>query len=155
MKEEFKIKVNGIYKKVNSSADKPLLWVLREDLNLTGTKYGCGFGVCGACTAIIDNEPIRTCQIPIADCENKVITTIEGLSENGSHYVQQAWIEEGVPQCGYCQCGQIMSATALLNKKPTPSEEEINTAMSDNYCRCGTYQRLRKAIERAVQIKKQ
>lgn len=153
--KEFNIKVNGTFYNVKSDAAKPLLWVLRESVKLTGTKYGCGFGVCGACVVHMDGEAVRSCQIPIEFCENKNITTIEGLSPVGSHYVQRAWVEENVPQCGYCQCGQIMSATAMLDKNPNPSEDEINAAMSGNYCRCGTYVRIKKAIAKAIEFKKQ
>ncbi|MCK7591700.1 (2Fe-2S)-binding protein [Subsaxibacter sp. CAU 1640] len=153
--KNFTIKVNGTNKNIESTSDKPLLWVLREDLHLTGTKYGCGFGVCGACVIHLNGSPERSCQITIEECHEKEITTIEGLSNNSPHYVQQAWIEENVPQCGYCQCGQIMSATALLDKSPNPTDEEIDEVMGDNYCRCGTYPRIKKAIHRAIQFKKQ
>lgn len=129
--------------------DTPILWALRDHMNLTGTKFGCGRGLCGACTVHLDGTPIRSCSIPVSFAQNKSITTIEGLSENGNHPVQQAWIEENVPQCGYCQSGQIMAAVALLKQNPAPNDEEINSAMSGNICRCGTYPRIRKAIKRA------
>jgi aerobic-type carbon monoxide dehydrogenase small subunit (CoxS/CutS family) len=124
--------------------------VLRDVLNLTGTKFGCGMALCGACTVHINGEATRSCITPISSVQGKKVMTIEGLSEDGSHPVQKAWIEEDVPQCGYCQSGQIMSAAALLSKKPHPSDADIDDAMSGNICRCGTYQRIRKAIHRAA-----
>ncbi len=142
--------VNGKRHQVNVSPDVPLLWVLRENLGLTGTKFGCGIAQCGACTVHIDGQPIRSCITPAAAVQGKKITTIEGLSPNGSHPIQQAWIAEDVPQCGYCQSGQIMSAAALLSAKPKPSDADIDAAMSGNICRCGTYQRIRRAIHRAA-----
>ena len=142
--------VNGKRHQVDVSPDVPLLWVLRENLGLTGTKFGCGIAQCGACTVHIDGQPIRSCITPAAAVQGKKITTIEGLSPNGSHPIQQAWIAEDVPQCGYCQSGQIMSAAALLSAKPKPSDADIDTAMSGNICRCGTYQRIRRAIHRAA-----
>lgn len=130
----------------------PLLWVIRDHLELTGTKYGCGIGQCGACTVHLDGEPIRSCIIPVSAAAGKSITTIEGLSSDRSHPVQQAWIEEDVPQCGYCQSGQIMSAVALLAKNPDPTDDEIDAALAGNICRCGTYMRIRRAVRRAAEI---
>jgi isoquinoline 1-oxidoreductase subunit alpha len=128
----------------------PLLWVLREHLGLTGTKYGCGVAQCGACTVHLDGRPVRSCSTPVSRAVGKEVTTIEGLSSNGNHPVQRAWVEIEVPQCGYCQSGQIMSAAALLKQTPKPTDEEINRAMSGNICRCGTYPRIRRAIHRAT-----
>ena len=142
--------LNGKAATVNVDPQMPLLWVLRDTLNLTGTKFGCGMALCGACTVHINGEAARSCITPVSSVEGKKITTIEGLSADGSHPVQKAWIEEDVPQCGYCQTGQIMSAVALLAKKPSPTDVEIDDAMSGNLCRCGTYQRIRKAIHRAA-----
>jgi len=142
--------LNGKATTVNVDPQMPLLWVLRDTLNLTGTKFGCGMALCGACTVHINGEASRSCILPVSSVEGKKITTIEGLSADGSHPVQKAWIEEDVPQCGYCQTGQIMSAVALLAKKPNPTDVEIDDAMSGNLCRCGTYQRIRKAIHRAA-----
>ena len=130
----------------------PLLWVLREHLGLTGTKYGCGVGQCGACTVHIDGRPVRSCSTPASRATGKEITTIEGLSPDRSHPVQRAWLEIEVPQCGYCQSGQIMSAAALLKSIPDPKDEDINRAMSGNICRCGTYPRIRRAIHRAAEM---
>jgi aerobic-type carbon monoxide dehydrogenase small subunit (CoxS/CutS family) len=130
----------------------PLLWVLREHLGLTGTKYGCGVGQCGACTVHIDGRPVRSCSTPVSRATGKEITTIEGLSSDRSHPVQRAWLEIEVPQCGYCQSGQIMSAAALLKSIPDPKDEDINRAMSGNICRCGTYPRIRRAIHRAAEM---
>jgi isoquinoline 1-oxidoreductase subunit alpha len=132
------------------SPDMPLLWVLRDKLQLTGTKFGCGMALCGACTVHINGEAARSCSTAISTVAGKKVTTIEGLSADGSHPVQQAWIAEDVPQCGYCQSGQIMSAVALLAKKPAPTDKDIDDFMSGNICRCGTYQRIRKAIHRAA-----
>jgi aerobic-type carbon monoxide dehydrogenase small subunit (CoxS/CutS family) len=145
-----KFTVNG--KPVESSAgpDTPLLWVIREDLGLTGTKFGCGIGQCGACTVHLDGAAVRSCQLPVSTVEGKRILTIEGLSANGEHPLQVAWIEEQVPQCGYCQSGQIMAAAALLATTPKPTDADIDSAMSGNICRCGTYQRIRKAVHRAA-----
>ena len=134
--------------------DTPLLWFLRDHLGLTGTKYGCGISLCGACTVHIDGKPARSCVTPIANISGAEITTIEGLSENGGHPLQVAWSEENVPQCGYCQSGQIMSATALLKSHPRPTDSEIDRAMAGNICRCGTYQRIRQAIRRAAETEK-
>jgi isoquinoline 1-oxidoreductase alpha subunit len=133
----------------------PLLWVLRETLRLTGTKYGCGMGQCGACTVLIDGASARSCLIPVAAAAGKSITTIEGLSRDSSHPVQRAWIAEQVAQCGYCQSGQILSAVALLARNSDPSDEDIDTAMAGNLCRCGTYQRIRRAIHRAAQLNRE
>jgi aerobic-type carbon monoxide dehydrogenase small subunit (CoxS/CutS family) len=126
------------------------LWVIRDDLRLTGTKYGCGIGQCGACTVHLDGAPVRSCQTPLSAIEGKQVTTIEGLSDDGSHPLQLAWIEEQVPQCGYCQSGQLMSAAALLRDTPRPTDADIDNAMSGNLCRCGTYQRIRRAVHRAA-----
>jgi isoquinoline 1-oxidoreductase alpha subunit len=144
--------LNGKATTVNVDPQMPLLWVLRDTLNLTGTKFGCGMALCGACTVHINGEAARSCILPVSSVEGKKITTIEGLSTDGSHPVQKAWVEEDVPQCGYCQTGQIMSAVALLAKKPNPTDVEIDDAMSGNLCRCGTYQRIRKAIHRAASL---
>ncbi len=132
------------------SPEMPLLWVLRDVLNLTGTKFGCGMAFCGACTVHLNGHAIRSCMTPVSSVAGKRVTTIEGLSPDASHPVQRAWIEEDVPQCGYCQSGQIMSATAMLAKKSNPTDADIDEAMSGNICRCGTYQRIRKAIHRAA-----
>lgn len=132
--------------------DTPLLWVIREDLGLTGTKYGCGIALCGACTVHMDGEAIRSCRTPVSQAVGKEITTIEGLSPDRTHPVQQAWMEEEVPQCGYCHSGQIMTAAALLAANSTPTDADIDHAMSHNICRCGTYQRIRRAIHRASQM---
>ena len=142
--------INSSPHDVEVSPDMPLLWVLRDKLNLTGTKYGCGAGVCGACTVHLDGEAVRSCQTPVSSVGDRKITTIEGLSADNSHPVQVAWIAEQVPQCGYCQCGQIMQASALLAKTPQPTDEQINDAMGGNLCRCGMYQRIRRAIHRAA-----
>jgi isoquinoline 1-oxidoreductase alpha subunit len=142
--------LNGKSTTVNVDPQMPLLWVLRDTLDLTGTKFGCGMALCGACTVHINGEAARSCITPVASVQGKKVTTIEGLSADGSHPVQKAWIAEDVPQCGYCQSGQIMSAVALLAKKPKPTDADIDDAMSGNICRCGTYQRIRKAIHRAA-----
>ena len=144
--------LNGKSQSVDVDPQMPLLWVLRDTLNMTGTKFGCGMALCGACTVHINGEATRSCITPISAVAGKKVTTIEGLSDEGNHPVQQAWIEIDVPQCGYCQCGQIMSAAALLSKKPNPSDADIDDFMSGNICRCGTYQRIRKAIHRAAEI---
>jgi isoquinoline 1-oxidoreductase subunit alpha len=135
---------------IDGAPDTPLLWVLRDTLGLTGTKYGCGLGLCGACTVHLDGVAVRACQTPLRSVGTKRITTIEGLSSDRSHPIQRAWIAEQVPQCGYCQSGQIMQAASLLAKNPRPSKEEIDEAMSGNICRCATYQRIRRAIQRAA-----
>ena len=144
------ITVNGVSHDVNVDPSTPLLWVLRDTLGMTGTKFGCGIAQCGACTVHLDGTPTRSCVTPVSAVGEKKITTIEGISADASHAVQKAWIEEQVPQCGYCQSGQIMSAVALLGKTPNPTDADIDTAMSGNICRCGTYQRIRKAIHRAA-----
>ena len=146
---QFSLKINGKTLKADVSPDTPLLWVLRDHLNLLGTKYGCGVASCGACTVHIDGEPMRSCVLPVSSIENAKITTIEGLSEKGDHPVQLAWDEKDVPQCGYCQAGQIMSAAALLKKIPKPTDADIDTAMSSHLCRCGTYHRIKDAIKLA------
>jgi aerobic-type carbon monoxide dehydrogenase small subunit (CoxS/CutS family) len=145
------IVVNGIPHTVDVEPDTPLLWVLRDSLKLTGTKYGCGIAQCGACTVLMDGQAVRSCSYPIASVAGKSITTIEGLSADGTHPVQLAWIEFDVPQCGYCQSGQIMAAAALLKDKPKPTDADINNAMT-NICRCGTYPRIRAAIHRASEL---
>ena len=144
------ITVNEKPYRIDVAPDTPLLWVLRDTLGLTGTKYGCGMGLCGACTVHVEGEARRSCQTPVSDVGAKKITTIEGLSPDRSHPVQRAWIAEQVPQCGYCQSGQIMQAAAFLSKTPHPTLEQINEAMSGNICRCATYQRIRRAIQRAA-----
>jgi isoquinoline 1-oxidoreductase alpha subunit len=147
---EITLNVNGHTRKVSVLPDTPLLWVLRDQLELTGTKFGCGAGLCGACTVHLDGAPTRSCITPASAAVGLKITTIEGLSPDRSHALQQAWIVEDVPQCGYCQSGQIMSAAGLLAQKPHPSDADIAQAMSGNLCRCGTYERIRKAIHRAA-----
>ena len=142
--------VNGEEHTVDGDPDTPLLWVLRDTLGLTGTKYSCGIGICGSCTVHLDGEPVRSCVTPVSQAEGKQVATIEGLSPDGSHPVQQAWAAENVTQCGYCQPGQIMAAAALLTGTPNPTDDDIDTAMSGNLCRCGTYQRIRRAIHRAA-----
>jgi isoquinoline 1-oxidoreductase subunit alpha len=144
--------LNGKPQTVDVSPDMPLLWVLRDTLNMTGTKFGCGMALCGACTVHVNGEATRSCITQVSSVAGKKITTIEGLSVDGSHPVQQAWMEEDVPQCGYCQSGQIMSAVALLAKKANPTDADIDDAMSGNICRCGTYQRIRKAIHKAAAL---
>lgn len=146
----FHVTINGQKHAIHAAPDMPLLWVLRDFLQLTGTKYGCGVGVCGACTVHQSHAAVRSCQIPIAEADGKSFTTIEGLSANGRHPCQQAWIDEDVSQCGYCQAGMIMTAAALLDENPKPSDAEIDQAMSDSVCRCGTYGRMRRAIHRAA-----
>ncbi|HEY2353103.1 MAG TPA: (2Fe-2S)-binding protein [Candidatus Acidoferrum sp.] len=144
--------LNGEPKTVDVPAEMPLLWVLRDTLSMTGTKFGCGMALCGACTVHIEGSAARSCVTPISSIAGKKITTIEGLTAGGKHAVQQAWMETNVPQCGYCQPGQIMSAAALLAKKSSPTDAEIDDAMSGNICRCGTYQRIRQAIHRAAAL---
>jgi isoquinoline 1-oxidoreductase alpha subunit len=148
-----KLKLNGKETELDVEDDMPLLWVLRDTLGLTGTKFGCGMALCGACTVHLEGAAIRSCVTPIRAAAGKTVTTIEGLSPDSSHPVQRAWIELDVPQCGYCQSGQIMSAAALLAKTPQPSDAEIDAAMAGNICRCGTYQRIRAAIHRAAALK--
>lgn len=142
----FKLKVNGHQHEVDVDPDTPILWVLRDHLKLAGTKYGCGIAQCGACTVHVDGAAVRSCSMPIVNVNDKSITTIEGLSEDVSHPLQDAWREHDVPQCGYCQAGQIMNAAAFLEKNPNPTEEEIDNAMQGNLCRCGTYNRIKAAI---------
>jgi isoquinoline 1-oxidoreductase subunit alpha len=145
-----KLTINNVEKTVDVAPDTPLLWVLRDVLNYTGTKYGCGMGLCGACTVHLDGKAIRSCMTRVSGVEGKSLTTIEGLSPDGQHPVQAAWEALDVPQCGYCQSGQIMSAAALLTHTPHPTDAEIDTAMSGNLCRCGTYPRIRQAIHQAA-----
>ena len=150
--DSLKLNINGVNHSLdNVMPDMPLLWAIRDLVGLTGTKYGCGVGQCGACTVHLDGVAIRSCSTPVSAAVDKKVTTIEGLSENGDHPLQQAWLETDVPQCGYCQTGQIMNAAALLESNPNPSVEDINTAMSGNLCRCGTYNRIRSAIQLAAQ----
>ena len=147
----YRLTVNDRAHDVDVSPDTPLLWVLRDSLSMTGTKYGCGMGLCGACTVHLDGEAVRACQTAVSSVGSKKITTIEGLSVDNSHPVQRAWIAEQVPQCGYCQPGQIMSAAALLTKTPKPTDQQIDEAMMGNLCRCGMYGRIRRAIHRAAE----
>jgi isoquinoline 1-oxidoreductase alpha subunit len=147
--------VNGKAHKVDVAPDTPLLWVLRDTLGLTGTKYGCGIALCGACTVHVNGEAVRSCTAPISQVAGKKVTTIEGLSRDSSHPLQKAWVAEQVPQCGYCQSGQIMSAAALLANNKSPSDADIDKAMSSNICRCGTYNRIRRAIHTAAGIRKE
>lgn len=149
----YNLKINGETKKVDVDPMTPVLWVLRDHLNLQGTKYGCGVAACGACTIHLDGAAVRSCQLPVAAIGAKAITTIEGLSENGDHPVQKAWLEHDVAQCGYCQTGQIMSAAALLKTNPNPTEAQIEAAMTGNICRCGTYLRIKEAIKTAAKQK--
>ncbi|MGA0373086.1 MAG: (2Fe-2S)-binding protein [Flavobacteriaceae bacterium] len=146
----FELNINGKKLEVEVDASTPLLWVLRDHLKLVGTKFGCGIAQCGACTVLLDGNAIRSCQLPISAVGNQELTTIEGLSDDGSHPLQKAWVEVDVPQCGYCQAGQIMQAASLLNKNPNPSDEEIQSVMSGNICRCGTYLRIKEAINMAA-----
>lgn len=149
-----KLTVNGTAHEVDAPPDMPLLWVLRDLVGLTGTKFGCGLAQCGACTVHLDGTPMRSCVTPAAAAVDKSVTTIEGLSADGSHPVQRAWAELDVVQCGYCQSGQIMSAAALLASKPQPTDADIDAALSGNICRCGTYQRIRAAVHRAAELSK-
>ena len=144
------VTINGALHELDADPEMPLLWALRDALGMTGTKYGCGIGACGACTVHIDGQAMRSCLTPLASVADKSVTTIEGLGAEGLHAVQQAWIEENVPQCGYCQAGQIMSAVSLLEKNNQPSDQDIDNAMAGNLCRCGTYPRIRKAIHNAA-----
>nr|WP_293843250.1 (2Fe-2S)-binding protein [uncultured Arsenicibacter sp.] len=146
----FQLKINGKVRKVEVDPATPVLWVLRDHLNLQGTKYGCGMAQCGACTIHVDGMAMRSCSYPVSAVGKQAITTIEGLSANGEHPVQQAWLDHDVAQCGYCQAGQIMSAAALLKGNPAPSDEDIDAAMSGNICRCGTYLRIKEAIKSAA-----
>jgi aerobic-type carbon monoxide dehydrogenase small subunit (CoxS/CutS family) len=143
------LSVNGRVRTVQAAPDTPLLWVLRDHLGLTGTKYGCGISLCGACTVLLDGDAVRSCQVAAKDAVGHRVVTIEGLSPNGEHPLQRAWVREEVPQCGYCQSGQIMAAAALLAQHPNPSDEQIDEAMSGILCRCGTYDRIRRAIRAA------
>jgi isoquinoline 1-oxidoreductase alpha subunit len=151
---QMKLDVNGAVRDVDASGDMPLLWVLRDLLQLSGTKYGCGMAQCGACTVHLDGHPVRACITPVSNVGTRKVTTIEGLSPDGSHPVQRAWAEADVVQCGYCQSGQIMTAAALLEKKPEPTDSEIDAALSGNICRCGTYVRVREAIHLASRLKR-
>lgn len=146
----YTLNINGKKQEVDVDPSTPILWVLRDHLNMVGTKYGCGIAQCGACTIHLDGTATRSCILPISSIGEQKITTIEGLSENGDHPVQKAWLEVDVPQCGYCQAGQIMTASALLESNPNPTDEEIETAMNGNICRCGTYLRIRKAVKMAA-----
>ena len=145
-----KLRVNGVEHALDVDPDMPLLWVLRDALDLTGTKYGCGQALCGACTVHLDGEVVRSCVTPVRRAEGHAVTTIEGLSPDGSHPLQKAWVALGVPQCGYCQAGQIMTAAALLAEKPHPTDDEIDTSLAGNLCRCGTYPRIRAAVRKAA-----
>lgn len=147
----FNLNINGTSKQVDVDPSTPMLWVLRDHLDLVGTKFGCGIAQCGACTIHLDGNAVRSCQLPVSAAEGASITTIEGLSEMGDHPVQQAWLEHDVPQCGYCQAGQLMSAAALLASNPNPSDTDIDNAMNGNICRCGTYTRIKAAIKTAAQ----
>lgn len=146
------LNVNGEIRQLDMDPATPLLWALRDGLHMTGTKYSCGIAECGACTVLVDGKPVRSCVTPVSSVLNRKITTIEGLSPDRSHPVQQAWIEEEVPQCGYCQSGQILAASALLEKQPKPTDADIDEAMGEILCRCGTYPRIRKAIKRAAEL---
>jgi isoquinoline 1-oxidoreductase subunit alpha len=145
-----KLRINGIDREVDVDPDMPLLWVLRDVLGLTGTKYGCGEALCGSCTIHLDDQAVRACVTPVRRAHGKAVTTIEGLSADGTHPLQRAWVELRVPQCGYCQAGQIMTAAALLAKRPRPSDADIDASMAGNLCRCGTYTRIRAAIKKAA-----
>src|SRR5689334_12959021 len=151
----YNLSINGKTYKVEADPKMPLLWVIRDLAGLQGTKYGCGIAQCGACTVHLNGNAVRSCSIPVSAAVNQKITTIEGISSDNSHPIQQAWIAEQVPQCGYCQSGQIMSAVALLKRNPNPTDADIDTAMQGNICRCGTYPRIRKAIHRAASMMKQ
>jgi isoquinoline 1-oxidoreductase alpha subunit len=149
-----KLRVNGAVREVDAPDDMPLLWVLRERLGYTGVKYGCGVAECGACTVLLDGKAVRSCVLPVSRAQGAEITTIEGLSPDGSHPVQQAWTELDVVQCGYCQSGQIMAAAALLADKPDPTDDDIDAALAGNICRCGTYQRIREAVHAAARARR-
>lgn len=146
----YTLNINGEAKEIDVDPTTPILWVLRDHLKLVGTKYGCGIAQCGACTVHLGDNAVRSCQLPVSVVGEQRITTIEGLSENGDHPVQKAWLEIDVPQCGYCQAGQMMTASALLKRNPNPSDEEIESAMNGNICRCGTYTRIKKAVKMAA-----
>lgn len=148
----YALKINGKTYNIEADPKMPLLWAIRDLAGLTGTKYGCGIAQCGACTVHLNGTPVRSCSLPVSAAASQKITTIEGLSDDNSHPVQKAWIEEQVPQCGYCQSGQIMTATALLSKNPKPTDKDIDVAMQGNICRCGTYPRIRKAIHTAAEL---
>lgn len=145
-----KLTINGTAREVDADPEMPVLWVLRDLLGLTGTKYGCGEALCGACTVHLDGEPVRACVTPIRRAAGRALTTIEGLSKDGDHPLQKAWVELGVPQCGFCQAGQIMAAAALLAANPSPSDEDIDRSLAGNLCRCGTYVRIRAAVRKAA-----
>lgn len=151
----FNLKINGKVQKVDADPSTPVLWLLRDHLNLQGTKYGCGVGMCGACTVHLNGSAVRSCQLPVSTIGKQAITTIEGLSANATHPVQKAWLEHDVAQCGYCQAGQIMSATSLLKENPHPTDEDIDGYMSGNICRCGTYLRIKEAIKSAAKTQTQ
>ena len=147
------LSINGETVQVSASEDTPLLWILRDHLGMTGTKFGCGMALCGACTVHVDGQPVRACMTPVSSLEGKKVVTIEAIGEDAvGKAVQAAWVELGVPQCGYCQAGQVMSATALLRQKPNPTDADIDAAMAGNLCRCGTYQRIRGAVHRAAEL---
>jgi len=146
-----RLNINGTAREVDATADMPLLWVLRDVLGLTGTKFGCGMAQCGACTVHLDGQAVRSCVLPVSAVGERMVTTIEGLSPDGSHPVQKAWVDADVVQCGYCQPGQIMSAAALIAHNPSPTDEEIDLALAGNVCRCGTYQRIREAVRKAAE----
>jgi isoquinoline 1-oxidoreductase alpha subunit len=146
------LRVNGVARELRVDPEMPLLWVLRDVLGLTGTKYGCGQALCGACSVHLDGAVVRSCCTPVRRAEGRDVTTIEGLSEDGTHPLQRAWIELGVPQCGFCQAGQIMTAAALLRKQPKPSPEQVEQSLAGNLCRCGTYTRIRAAVQRAAEL---
>jgi isoquinoline 1-oxidoreductase subunit alpha len=148
----YNLSINGKTYKVDADPKMPLLWAIRELAGLTGTKYGCGMAQCGACTVHVNGNPVRSCSVPVSSASSQKITTVEGLSENNMHPVQQAWIAEQVPQCGYCQSGQMMAAAALLKRNPNPTDQDIDAAMQGNICRCGTYPRIRKAIKAASKM---
>ncbi len=147
--------LNGKTVRLDLEPDTPVLWAIRDEIGLTGTKFGCGIGQCGACTVQLDGTPVRSCQLPVTALEGRSVTTVEGLSPDGPHPLQRAWVELSVPQCGYCQSGQLMSAAALLAKKPDPTDDDIDAAMSGNICRCGTYNQIRAAIHRAAELQKE
>jgi isoquinoline 1-oxidoreductase alpha subunit len=151
---QYHITVNGVLHEIDAAADTPLLWILRDELALTGTKFGCGRGLCGACTVHLDGSAARSCVTPVSAVGTAAVTTIEGLSSGGDHPVQQAWIDEDVAQCGYCQAGQIMSAAALLAQHPDPTDEQMHGALAGNLCRCATYVRIRRAVRRAAALRR-